>query len=68
MKKFKLEFTQQEWQAVENLIGEIPTKFGNPLINMLIPKLQEAMIETEEKPKPIGGGSGGGAPKPKPSE
>mgnify|MGYP003629783870 CR=1 FL=1 len=53
MRKLKLEFTEQEWQEVENLIGEIPTKYGNPLINLLIPKLQELKEEPkpEEQPK-----------------
>jgi len=41
MKKYRLQFTEKEWTEVENLIGEMPTKFGNPLINLLIPKLQE---------------------------
>lgn len=49
MKNYRLQFTEAEWNAVENLIGEIPTKFGNPLINMLIPKLEEATLEEKEK-------------------
>lgn len=71
MKQYRLLFTEQEWLQVESLIGEIPTKFGNPLINLLIPKLQEMKvpeeITTTEDPKPIGGG-GGGAPRPPKSE
>lgn len=63
MKQYRLLFTEQEWLQIENLIGEIPTKFGNPLINLLIPKLQEMkstenVEPTESNPKPIGGGGG----------
>lgn len=63
MKQYRLLFTEQEWLQFENLIGEIPTKFGNPLINLLIPKLQEMKLPenvqpTESDPKPIGGGGG----------
>lgn len=48
----------------EALIGEIPTKWGNPLLNLYVPKLEQTTLED---PTPIGGGAGGGAPKPKPS-
>jgi hypothetical protein len=63
MKQFRITFTEQEMAQFEQLIGETPTKFGNPLINMYVPKLETL----EEDPKPIGGGGGGGAPKPKPN-
>jgi len=52
MKQFKITLTEQQWTDLQNLIGEIPTKFGNPLVNLLIPNAQESTLE-EPKP-PIG--------------
>lgn len=60
MKKFRITFNEQEMAQFEQLIGEIPTKWGNPLLNLYVPKLET----TEEDPKPIGGGGGAGGPKP----
>lgn len=65
MKKFRITFTEQEMAQFEQLIGEIPTKWGNPLLNMYVPKLEET---TEEDPKPIGGGGGAGSPRPPKNE
>lgn len=64
MKQFRITFTEQEMAQFEALIGEIPTKWGNPLLNLYVPKLEQTTLED---PTPIGGGAGGGAPKPKPS-
>lgn len=61
MKKFRITFTEQEMAQFEQLIGEIPTKWGNPLLNLYVPKLETT---EEDPPKPIGGGGGGGGPKP----
>jgi len=62
MKKYIITLTEDKFNQFEAIIGEMPTKFGNPLIN-----IYANSIETlDETPKPIGGGGGGGAPKPKP--
>jgi len=53
MKQYRITFSEQEMAQFEALIGEIPTKWGNPLINMYAQRLQESTIE-EPKPKPIG--------------
>jgi hypothetical protein len=58
MKQYRITFSEQEMAQFEALIGEIPTKWGNPLVNMYAQRLQESTIE-EPKPKPIGGGGGG---------
>lgn len=63
MKQFRITFTEEQWNQFENLIGELPTKFGVPMLNMINPNLQT----TEEDPKPIGGGGSGPQP-PKPTE
>ena len=47
MKKYKITLTEDQWNQFENLIGELPTKFGVPLLNMINPNLQVG----EEKPK-----------------
>ena len=62
MKTYRITLTEQQFQQFETIIGEMPTRFGNPLINIYANSVE---IMTED-PKPIGGGGGGGAPKPKP--
>lgn len=49
MKQIRITLTEQQWIDLQNLIGEIPTKFGNPLINILIPNAQESVIEDTKK-------------------
>jgi hypothetical protein len=46
MKQYKITFTEEQWNQFENLIGELPTKFGVPLLNMINPNLQVG----EDKP------------------
>jgi hypothetical protein len=53
MKQFKITFTEEQWNQFENLIGELPTKFGVPLLNMINPNLQ---VGEETDKKPSGGG------------
>lgn len=43
MKQIRITLTEQQWVDLQNLIGEIPTKFGNPLVNLLIPNAQETL-------------------------
>ena len=64
MKKFKITFTEQELIQFEQLIGEIATKWGNPLINLYASKIETL----EEDTRPIGGGGGAPIPRPKKSE
>lgn len=72
MKQIRITLTEQILIDLQNMIGEIPTKWGNPLVNILIPNAQETSIGgiagTLEESDPIGGGGGGGAPKPKPTQ
>jgi hypothetical protein len=63
MKQFKITLTEEQWNQFESLIGELPTKFGVPLLNIINPNLQST---EKTDPQPIGGGGGAGAPKPKP--
>jgi hypothetical protein len=63
MKNYIITLTEQQFQQFESIIGEMPTRFGNPLINLYGNSLT---VQDIEDPKPIGGGGGGGAPKPKP--
>jgi hypothetical protein len=35
MKQYKITFTEEQWNQFESLIGELPTKFGVPLLNQL---------------------------------
>jgi hypothetical protein len=53
MKQYKITLTEEQWNQFESLIGELPTKFGVPLLNMINPNLQSTE-ETDHKP--IGGG------------
>jgi hypothetical protein len=53
MKQFKITLTEDQWNQFENLIGELPTKFGVPLLNMINPNLQ---VAEETDTQPIGGG------------
>lgn len=55
MKQFRITLTEQQWIDLQNLIGEIPTKFGNPLVNLLIPNAQESQ---ELESPPVGGIAG----------
>ena len=65
MKQFKITLSEDQWNQFENLIGELPTKFGVPFLNMINPNLQST---EETDPQPIGGGGGAGSPRPpKPS-
>jgi len=79
MKTYRITLTEQQFQQFETIIGEMPTRFGNPLINIYAnsveimtedPKpIRPVKMNTQnvyEDPRPIGGGGGGGAPKPKP--
>lgn len=59
MKQFRITFTEQELAQFESLIGEIPTKWGNPLLNLYVPKLET--VASEGNP-PIGGGGSGPRP------
>ena len=49
MKKYKITFTEEQWNQFENLIGELPTKFGVPLLNMINPNLQMGDDKTAEE-------------------
>lgn len=48
MKQFRITFTEQEMTQFESIIGEIPTKWGNLLINLYVPKLQETIVPDEK--------------------
>lgn len=54
MKKYRITFNEQEMAQFEALIGEIPTKWGNPLLNLYVPKLET----TESEPPKKGGIAG----------
>lgn len=57
-----IRLTEEQFQQFESIIGEIPTKWGNPLVAIYAP-----VTTTEEDPKPIGGGGGGPVKPPKES-
>lgn len=55
MKKYKLiKLTEEQFIQFEQILGEIPTKWGNPLVNLYVPNT----TTTEEEQ------DGGGSPKP----
>jgi hypothetical protein len=50
MKQFKITLTEEQWTQFESLIGELPTKFGVPLLNIVNPNLQvgeDTKVEAE---------------------
>jgi hypothetical protein len=49
MKQYKITFTEEQWNQFENLIGELPTKFGVPLLNMINPNLQMKEDKSDEE-------------------
>lgn len=59
MKQIRITLTEQQWIDLQNLIGEIPTKFGNPLVNLIMPNAEESQIAESD---PIGGGGSGPQP------
>lgn len=63
MKLFRITLTEDQWNQFQTLIGELPTKFGVPFLNMINPNLQESTLE---EPTPPVGGGGGSPIKPKP--
>jgi hypothetical protein len=53
MKNYRLTFTEEQWTQFENLIGELPTKFGVPLLNMINPNLQVAEDKPKDQVRPV---------------
>jgi hypothetical protein len=49
MKQYKITLTEEQWSQFENLLGELPTKFGVPLLNIINPNLQVGEEATKEK-------------------
>lgn len=60
MKQFRITLSEDQWNQFQNLIGELPTKFGVPFLNIINPNLQESVFE--EPTQPIGGGGGSPVP------
>jgi hypothetical protein len=53
MKQYRLKFTEEQWTQFENLIGELPTKFGVPLLNMINPNLQVSEDKYKDQVRPV---------------
>ena len=59
-----IKLNEDQIKQIESIILEIPTKWGNPLLNIL----GQGLETQNEDPKPIGGSNGGGSPRPPKNE